>query len=288
MTALKFIKSSFILASLLVILQVFFLNESYAEKINVFRVSDRKAVTFEKMVDEIKKSNLLFVGESHNIAAHHKLQLDVIKRLNELKVPLAVGFEMFTAESQAALNRWTSGTISTDDFIKIYYKNWNFPWPLYKDILLYVRDNKIPSIGLNLLPEITRKVARGGFSSLTKEELKKLPPETGCVVSERYIYFIRRAYSMHGHEGTQFIYFCEAQLLWDQVMARNLLEFHKNNPEKVIVVLTGNGHAWKGGIPEQVRKLSEKTSLIVLLPEVIGNIDADTVTIEDADYILLQ
>lgn len=259
-----------------------------ADQRRVLRLSDRKIIGFEQMIDDIKKADLVFVGETHDNESHHQFQLDTIKALHHLKVPVAVGLEMFKAASQSALDSWVAGTISADDFVKVYYANWNFPWRLYKDIFLYVKNNEIPAVGLNVPEEITQKVARSGFSSLTREEREKLPPETGCAVDEHYMKFIRRAYTMHGHRGRQFLYFCEAQLLWDQVMARNLIDFLKKTPVKTVVVLTGNGHAWKRGIPEQVRTFSGKTSYRVLLPEVPGSIDLSNITVEDADYILLE
>ena len=240
----------------------------------VFRLSDRKVIPYGQMVDDLRKADIVFVGEMHDREAHHQLQLDIIRALRTAKTPVAVGFEMFTYESQKDLDNWVAGTIPDSDFIKTYYRNWNFPWPLYDDIFLYVRDNKIPAIALNVPPEITRKVSASGFSSLTKEERAKLPPETGCVVDEQYMKFIRRAHAMHGHSGKNFVYFCEAQLLWDQVMARTIIEYRKKNPDKTVVVITGNGHAWKRGIPEQVRSLSEKTSVRVVLPHIPGHIDA--------------
>jgi uncharacterized iron-regulated protein len=93
---------------------------------------------------------------------------------------------------------------------------------------------------------------------------------------------------MHGHGGKNFVYFCEAQLLWDQVMARTIVEYQKKNPGKTVVVITGNGHAWKRGIPEQVRFLNEKTSVKVVLPHIPGHIDPSAMSPADADYILLQ
>lgn len=253
---------------------------------SVFQVSGRKTVSYGLMIDDIKKAKLVFIGEMHDNKLHHRLQLDVIKKLHDLKIPMAVGLEMFTAESQRILDQWIDGTISEDNFIQAYYANWNFPWSLYGAIFLYAKDHKIPLIGLNISPEISQKVARSGFSSLNKEEREKLPPETGCIVDRKYMEFIRRAYAMHGHRDKQFQYFCEAQLLWDQVMAQNLLEFLRRNPDRTVVVLTGNGHAWKRGIPEQIRTLSEKTSFRVLLPFVSGHIGPSEITYEDADYIL--
>jgi uncharacterized iron-regulated protein len=99
--------------------------------------------------------------------------------------------------------------------------------------------------------------------------------------------FIRRAYAMHGHGGKRFQFFCEAQLLWDQAMARNLVDYLRKNPDRAIVVLTGNGHAWKPGIPNQVRSLPGKFAYKVVLPEIPGHIDPQHTTIADTDYIIL-
>lgn len=115
-----------------------------------------------------------------------------------------------------------------------------------------------------------------------------MPPETGCVVDERYMKFIRRAYAMHGHRDKRFLYFCEAQLLWDGVMARNLVKFVKKNPGRTVVVLAGNGHAWKRGIPGEISGLSSKIRYRVVLPYIHGYIDPQNISIEDADYIVLE
>jgi uncharacterized iron-regulated protein len=279
---------SFITFTISILILLFcFHTRMHAADTKVFRVSDGKTISYEQMIDDLQKVNIVFVGETHDRESHHRLQLDIIKKLNT-RTHIAVGFEMFTYESQNDLDRWTNGMLSSEEFIKIYYRNWNFPWPLYRDIFEYVREKKISSIALNIPPEISRKVANSGFNSLTKKELEKLPPEVGCTVDEKYMGFIRRVYAMHGHSGKQFLYFCEAQLLWDQVMAQNLLEFLKKNPSKTIIALTGNGHAWKRGIPEQARTLSEKAGYRVILPEIPGYIDQKSITIEDADYILLQ
>ncbi len=282
-------KKVFLISSIIALmLQLCCQTSTQADQRKVFRVKDGKTIGFERMIDDLKKADLVFVGETHDNELHHRMQLDIIKALYEAKAAVAVGFEMFTTESQKDLDRWVSGDLPQEEFIKIYYRNWGFPWPLYRDILTYVREKKIPAVGLNLPPDVTRKVARSGFSSLTKEEREKLPAETGCAVDEKYMKFIRRAYAMHGHGGRQFLYFCEAQLMWDQVMARNLLSFLDKNHRRTVIILSGNGHAWKRGIPEQVHNFSEKTSYRVTLPDVPGNIDPSNITIEDTDYILLK
>jgi uncharacterized iron-regulated protein len=137
-------KKTFIILSItILILQGCYQTKTGAEQKPVYRISDGKTVTHEQMIDNVRKAEIIFVGETHDSEVHHRLQLDVIKALHNSKIPLAVGFEMFTTENQGVLDRWVSGTISSDDFTRVYYQNWNFPWPLYRDILLYIRDNKI-------------------------------------------------------------------------------------------------------------------------------------------------
>lgn len=269
-------------------LQIFFQTGICAGSTSVFRLRDRTTIRYDQMIDDLKHTNLVFVGEVHDNKTHHRLQLDIINALDSRKIPIAVGFEMFTYESQNYLDQWVAGTLPVEDFITVYYKNWNFPWPLYEDIFLYIRGNRIPAIGLNIPPDITQKIAASGFGALNRKELEKLPSETGCVVDEKYMKFIRRAYAMHGHGDKQFLYFCEAQLMWDRAMAKNLLEFLKKHPDITVVVLAGNGHAWNKGIPEQIRTSSEKIRYRVILPHVPGHIEPREFTDEDADYILLQ
>lgn len=282
------VKTFLLVLFMVFVLQIFFQTGIYAGDTSIFRLRDRTTIRYDQMIDDLRHTNLVFVGEVHDNKTHHRLQLDIINALDSRKIPVAVGFEMFTYESQNYLDQWVTGTLPVEDFITVYYKNWNFPWPLYEDIFLYIRNNKIPAIGLNIPPDITQKIAASGFGALTKKELEKLPPETGCVVDETYMKFIRRAYAMHGQGGKQFLYFCEAQLMWDRAMAKNLLEFLKKHPDKTVVVLAGNGHAWNKGIPEQIRTSSEKIRYRVILPHVPGHIDPRELTDRDADYILLQ
>jgi uncharacterized iron-regulated protein len=98
--------------------------------------------------------------------------------------------------------------------------------------------------------------------------------------------FIKKAYGAHAHGKLNFTYFCEAQLVWDKVMAINALAYLKNNPQLSMVLLAGSGHAWKRGIPEQIRQRS-KLPYTVILPKVSGHIEPGAVTDKDADYIVL-
>jgi uncharacterized iron-regulated protein len=251
----------------------------------LLRLSDGKIVTLESIVKDLKGERLVFVGELHSEKEHHDAQLAVIRVLSEAGMQVAIGLEMFRHENQEALDKWIEGMLSEEAFQKIYYDNWTFPWSLYRDIFVYARQNKLPLIGLNVPSEITRQVSREGFASLTEEQIGQLP-EVTCDIDEAYMNFVRRVFGAHAHSG-QFTYFCEAQMLWDASMAWYALSYLDKNPEGTLVVLAGSGHAWRRGIPEQVRQRSE-VSYKIILPSIPGKTDLKAATIDDSDYIWLE
>jgi uncharacterized iron-regulated protein len=279
-------KFSRLLFPALVLLFIFGPAQSYGIE-RVVRTSDGEVITFTQMIQEIRNSNIIFVGEAHTNIEHHAAQLQVIKSLEALSVTVAVGLEMFRADSQRELDRWLAGKMEEEAFITTYMDNWGYPWQYYRDIFLYAKKHRISMIGLNVSPQITQKVSQSGFASLTSGELKQLPPQIGCDIDERYMDYIKKAYEFHGMESKSFIHFCEAQMIWDKVMAWNLAKYLTHNPRTTVVVLAGTGHAWKRGIPEQLRRQYEFRYKAVL-PEIPDRINVSTITTEDADYILLQ
>lgn len=251
---------------------------------HTLRLADGAVVGFDELIEELAGVRLVFMGELHDRESHHRAQLQVIRALKEAGMPVVVGLEMIRRENQGALDLWVAGRMSEEKFLKIYRQNWSM-WPVYREIFLYARQAKIPLLGLNLPREITQQVARNGFASLSPRQLGELPG-VRCDVDVRYQEFIRRSLGGHAHNGARFLHFCEAQLLWDSVMAQILLDYLARHPNAVIVVLAGSGHAWKHGIPEQIRR-RQAVEMRVLLPEVAGRVEKDNITPAEADFLLL-
>jgi uncharacterized iron-regulated protein len=184
------------------------------------------------LVAELREARVIFLGEVHDHQGHHRMQLEIIRALHEQGAPLAVGLEMFRHDYQEALDRWVAGEIEEENFIPIYQRNWS-RWRLYRPIFVYAREQNIPLVGLNISRVITRQVAREGFASLSPEQLAELELEGfACTIDPAYEEFIRRALGGEGHEGiTDFGHFCQAQLLWDRVMANQLAKFLQAHPD---------------------------------------------------------
>ena len=248
-----------------------------------FDLNRLEVTTLEEMIVDLSGVQAVFIGETHDQASHHAAQLQVVRALHEAGVPVSIGLEMFRQDGQSDLDRWRDGQLEEDEFRDIFAQHWSY-WPVYREIFLYARDNRIPLIGLNIPRQLVKQVARSGFNSLTAEQRKDLPLSY-CDVSPRYRAFMSRTLQGHPLEGTAFENFCEAQILWDASMAVNLENYLLEQPDRTVVVLAGNGHAWKHGIPEQL--LRRNTFITrVLLPEIPGRIDRATTSVDETDYLL--
>ncbi|MBT8366560.1 MAG: ChaN family lipoprotein [Deltaproteobacteria bacterium] len=252
----------------------------------LYDVNHGKETVMSNVIPALKQNRIIIVGEHHSNISHHEAQVNVIRSLKESGVQVAIGLEMFRSDSQAALDRWVAGDIGEEEFQEIFYDNWGYSWANYRVIFDYARAEKMPLIGLNVPRDITRQVARQGFQSLNKEQKGKLS-NIACRVDKEYMDYIKKAFGGHAHGKLDFTYFCEAQLVWDTMMAINALDFLKKNPDAVVIVLTGTGHAQKNAIPRQIRERSD-VAHAVILPEVKGVIDSKTVDKTVADYIILD
>lgn len=252
----------------------------------ILRVSDRRNVTFGEMMKDLERARVIYAGETHDDPEHHLLQFRIIRELHRAGLPLAIGMEMFTAADQRELDRWVEGKTGLAEFREFYLRSWTLPWSLYGDILLFARNNRIPLIGLNVPRKITRKVATSGFASLTPEERRLLPPAISCDVDSAYMAMIRRSYSNHDANRRTFKNFCEAQMLWNKAMAYHLAEFVRKNPRRTVVVITGGGHALRGGMPAQAVKENPSLAGRVLLPD--PAIPPASITPADGDYIWIS
>ena len=257
-----------------------------AGQIRLLDLADGQILTADQALKRLEGIRIILVGEHHNSAVHHEAQLQIIKVLHQAGRKVAIGMEMFRRDSQADLDRWTSGNISAERFKPVFKDNWNYAWDLYRPIFEYARREKLPMVGLNVPGAITAQVAFHGFESLSTDQKNGLEGIT-CDVTAEYRDFIQRAYGVHAHGRMDFGRFCEAQLVWDTAMAMYAIDYLRQSVDTVLVILAGSGHARKMGIPSRIAKTS-KLPAAVLLPETKGVFDAGHTTVQDADYIILN
>lgn len=238
------------------------------------------AVSFEALITDLSKVRVIYVGEQHHDAAHHKIQLDIIKALFTAHPDIAVGMEMFDQTYQPILNLWSAGELDQASFVEKvhWYANWKFDFDLYKNILEFVRAKKLRLIGLNIPFHIPPKISVGGLSNLPASDKAHLPKQINTSNSNHRAY-VEQVFKYHHVRGrTNFEYFYEAQCAWEDTMAAAVARNLKNGK---MVVLAGNGHIIrKFGIPERAFQRTG-AAFRTIYPATAGN----EVESDYADYI---
>lgn len=254
----------------------------------ITRTSDRQVVTLSQLGALAGGSDLILLGEVHDIEYHHDLQLEVIRALFAGKLPLAIGLEMIPATYQHQLDAWSAGTLGEPEMRAVFEANWSPGWHLYRDIFLFARENRIPMVALNVPLAIVRKVSQEGFAALTPEERKDLPEGTGCDLNNPQIAMLKRTFRQvpnHIRNGKMFSNFCEAQTVRNSGMAVNVTRYLAKHPGRKVVVLTGIWHAIKYAVPDQLQRLGSRLSCTVILPET-PQLNSSNAGPGEADYLV--
>lgn len=225
----------------------------------LFGYSKKGKVSFDEIINEVKSKRVVYVGEMHDKFSDHRLQLDVIRKLNEKGIKVAIGMEMFQGPSQKALDKFIANKISEREFLREseFFTRWNMDYVLYSEIITYAKEHNIPIIALNIDKDIFKKVGESGFDSLTDEEKASIPDEMDMSDME-YKDRLGKIYSAHsGHNGAGFERFYQSQVLWDEVMAHGVSDYLKKNKKHMMVVVAGSGHiSYKSGIMNRVTRIS--------------------------------
>ena len=226
--------------------------------------------TLSDVIRGVADKKIIYVGEVHNVFAHHAVQLDVISGVYRENPKIAIGMEMFQRPFQETLDRFVSGGMEEAEFLKEseYFKRWRFNYNLYKPILDFARAEKLPVVALNLEREIIKKVSESGIDSLSDQEKKSIPAELDFSDNE-YKERLKEVFREHPHyKEENFDYFHQSQILWDETMSQSVDEFLRKNPEYRIIVLAGQGHLRYGsGIPKRTFRRNGVEYATVLIDE---------------------
>jgi uncharacterized iron-regulated protein len=222
-------------------------------------------VTAGEMATAATDSRIIYVAETHDNPASHRVQLDLLKTLQQ-RYPgrTAVAMEMFTPAQQDALDAWVAHTLDEKSFLKAWYSSWKMDFAYYRDILEYCRAAGIPIIGINAEKSMVQAVGRKDFAALTDEEQARLPATLDF--NDPYHQALTAAIFGGHMQGKPLDGFQRVQTLWDETMAENIVHFLSSSQgnDVHLLVLAGGNHVRYGfGIPRRVfRQLPLSYTLI--------------------------
>ncbi len=251
---------------------------------NVSAVRPQSALSLDEVITKLINKDIIYIGESHTNYEDHRVQLEVIRALNERDRKFAIGMEMFQRPFQEALDQYIGGKITEKEFLKAskYFERWKFNFHLYREILDYAKAHHIRVLALNIDADIIDKVSSGGLDALSQKEREKIPYNMDMTNAD-YRRKLKEVFKLHesGGEKKLFENFYQSQILWDETMAHTADDFLKDNPDHQLVVLAGVGHIERGyGIPQRLHRLNGKNYATL--------INSSIETLEDgiADYVL--
>lgn len=221
----------------------------------------------EEMLAAVTDVRIVYIGETHDNPASHRLQLAILQAMAE-RWPgqVSLGMEMFTRKQQAALDRWVANELSEKEFLKEadWYSVWSMDFALYRDLLVYARDHRIPVIGLNAEKDLVKAIGRQFPAELPEEERARLPEMD--MTDPYQTAMVEAIFGGHAAGGSLLDGFQRVQTLWDEAMAESIVAHLLTclDGSQRMVVLAGGNHVRYGfGIPRRVfRRLPTSYMLV--------------------------
>ena len=121
------------------------------------------------MARQLAQCDVVFLGEEHDNDVAHALQLELTKRILELRPYASLSFEMIERDAQPKLDRYLAGEIDEEAYLSK-----TRPWPNYRrhyrPLVELAREKHLPVIAANVPRPLASRVSHEGLASVTEEE----------------------------------------------------------------------------------------------------------------------
>lgn len=239
-----------------------------------YRIFDAKGnpKTLEDIVQTAEKNDVVFLGEQHDDAVAHFLQLQIFKAIVDKykqNRKIALSLEMFERDVQIVVNEYLKNQISEAHFLSS-----SRPWGNYKTdyrpLVELAKENNLPVIAANAPRRYVNMVSRLGIDSingLSNEAKKWIAPLPFAESSEEYARKFNALMGQMSDSGAPIKNspILNAQTLWDATMAFAIAEFLKANKNSLVVHLNGSFHTENRlGTPEHLLKYHKNTKFLVV------------------------
>jgi uncharacterized iron-regulated protein len=197
-----------------------------------------KKIKYGKMIKLLAKQDIVLIGELHNNAISHWMELEITKDC-KAKRDLILGAEMFEQDNQAALDLYLQGQLSAKGLDSMARLWKNYPTD-YAPLVNFAKDNHIVFAATNVPRRYAAMVSKGGF-----EALDTVPP-----YQKNWIAPLPIAYDaalpgyknmltmMAGHGSANMP---KAQAIKDATMAYFILKYFK--PGSLFIHYNGSYHS---------------------------------------------
>ena len=165
---------------ILFIIAAFTFTNLNAQDKKAYQLFDKKGkkVTFDKVIKETSKTEVVLFGEFHDNPICHWLQLELTKEV-AAKRQVVLGAEMIEADNQTQLNNYLSDKI-TQKQLDSTARLWPNYKTDYKPLVDFAKASKLPFIATNIPRRYASMVHKKGFEvleTLSDEEKSWIAPQ---------------------------------------------------------------------------------------------------------------
>jgi uncharacterized iron-regulated protein len=204
----------------------------------------KKETTVEQIAGELKKGEILVLGEQHDDSIGHLMEqkmFEVLYSKHNSHVILAM--EMFHRDVQYILDEYLAGQISEKNFIK-EARAWDTYKTDYRSAIEFAKSKGLKVVAANTPSRYANMVTRRGLESLNelskavrKNYLPPLPVDT--MKGEYYEKFLE---AMGGHSMPGMNLY-QSQNLWDATMSWSIVRALKKDKEGIVFMMNGRFHS---------------------------------------------
>lgn len=223
-----------------------------------------------KILAAIGQADVVFLGEQHDDATAHALQMQIFKAAVEKyggERKAALSLEMFERDVQIVVNEYLSNLISENHFL-LSSRAWNNYKQDYRPLVEFAKLQKLPVIAANAPRRYVNMVSRGGretLNQLSPEAKKWLAPLPYNQASETYANKFKALMGGSPESQMGINKILDSQTLWDATMAYSIAEYLKENKKALVVHLNGAFHTENRlGTAEQLLKFRPKAKFVVV------------------------
>lgn len=165
---------------ILFIIAAFTFTNLNAQDKKAYQLFDKKGkkVTFDKVIKETLKTEVVLFGEFHDNPICHWLQLELTKEI-AAKRQVVLGAEMIEADNQTQLNNYLADKI-TQKQLDSTARLWPNYKTDYKPLVDFAKASKLPFIATNIPRRYASMVHKKGFEvleTLSDEEKSWIAPQ---------------------------------------------------------------------------------------------------------------
>lgn len=230
----------------------------------LLRTPGQERVSIDEAADELADADVVFLGEQHDSAEGHAVQLALTKAIAERRGRIILSMEMLERDSQRLIDMYLDGEIDQAEF-RATARLWPNYEEHYEPAVEFAREGGHDVVASNVYRPIASRVARQGLDSAMGEVWAAASVD---VSPGEYRDRFDEVMSGHGGMDAEVMdRFFAAQCIKDDTMAESIARRIASDPGTPPVVIHWNGrfHSDYGlGTVERLRSRQPDLNIAVV------------------------